>query len=270
MTAMENNHDILIDSSRLRPERTTPMKAMVTTKAIAPPLPDLTPAGELALLARCLYNEGYADHLAGHITYKQRDGTFLVNPFGLAWDEIRASDVMTMAEDGTELAGNWTITPAITLHVELHRARPDIGVALHNHSRWGTLWADVGVVPEIYDQTGALYHGGVAFYGEYWGPVDDAGNAQAAVQSMGDANVCLLANHGVVVVGTDIEQAYLRAMSFEWRCRQAWHVAAARGGRPMDPDAARNYGDFFNHHPVTGLFDAEARRQIRRDPSVLD
>lgn len=250
--------------------RITEMRPMAVTKPIAPPLPDLTPAQELALLARCLFSEGYDDHLAGHITYKQPDGTFLVNPFGLTWDELRASDVMRMDAEGNELGGPWTITPAITLHVELHKARDDIGVAIHNHSRWGTLWADLGRPPAVFDQTGALYHGGVAVYDEYWGPVDDPTNARAAVEAIGDANVALLANHGVVVLAADIEQAYLRAMSFEWRCRQAWHIAAAGGGVPMNPDAARNYGAFFNTHQFTGLFQAMARRELRRDPTILD
>src|SRR5215475_13180109 len=178
--------------------RPTPMRAMAVTKPIAPPLPELTAAQELALLARCLYAEGYNDHLAGHITYKQPDGTFLVNPFGLTWDEIRASDVMRMDADGNEVDGKWTITPAITLHVELHKARQDVTVAVHNHSRWGTIWADLGRVPEIYDQTSAFYHGEVAIYDEYWGAVDDATNAGAAVEAIGDANVGLLANHGVL------------------------------------------------------------------------
>ena len=251
-------------------DQPTQMKAMVVTKPIAPPLPDLTPAQELALLARCLFSEGYDDHLAGHITYKQPDGTFLVNPFGLTWDELRAGDVMHMDADGNELDGTWTITPAITLHVELHKARHDVGVAIHNHSRWGTLWADIGRVPPIYDQTSALFHGDVALYDEYWGSVDDPTNAQAAVKAMGSANVGLLANHGVLVLARDIEQAYLRAMAFEWRCRQAWHVAAAGGGVPMNPTAARNYGDFFNTHQFTGLFEAMARRELRKDPTILD
>ena len=76
---------------------------------IAPPLPTLTPAQELALLARMLHREGYDDHLAGHITYKQPDGTFLVNPFGLTWDELRASDVMHMDAEGNVLDGQWTM-----------------------------------------------------------------------------------------------------------------------------------------------------------------
>jgi L-fuculose-phosphate aldolase len=152
----------------------TQMKAMKVTKPYAPALPELAPAQELALLARCLFSEGYDDHLAGHITYKQPDATFLVNPFGLTWDELRASDLMHMDADGTELDGPWTITPAITLHVELHKARHDVRVAIHNHSRWGTIWADIGRAPEVYDQTSALYHGEVAVYDEYWGAVDDS------------------------------------------------------------------------------------------------
>src|SRR4029079_7208618 len=122
--------------------RLTAMRAMVVTKPIAPALAELNAAQELALLCRCLLAEGYDDHLAGHITYKQPDGTFLVNPFGLAWDEVRASDIMRMDADGKAIDGPWTITPAITLHLELHRARDDIGVAVHNHPRWGTIYAD--------------------------------------------------------------------------------------------------------------------------------
>src|SRR5919106_5340408 len=109
---------------------------------MAPPLPALTPRQELALLARMLHREGYDDHLAGHITLKLPDDTLLVNPFGLAWDEVTAADVMRIDGDGTVLEGRWTVTPAITLHLELHKVRHDAGVLVHNHPRWGTIWAD--------------------------------------------------------------------------------------------------------------------------------
>src|SRR6476620_12534535 len=85
--------------------RPTEMKPPVFTKPFAPSLGELTAPQELALLARCLFAEGYNDHLAGHITSKQPDGNFLVNPFGLTWDELRASDVMTMDSDGNTLDG---------------------------------------------------------------------------------------------------------------------------------------------------------------------
>jgi L-fuculose-phosphate aldolase len=239
-------------------------------RKIAPPLPDLTPARELALLARMLHREGYDDHLAGHITYKQPDGTFLVNPFGLTWDELRASDVMHMDPEGNLLAGPWTITPAITLHVELHRARHDVGVAVHNHPRWATIWADLQRVPEVYDQTSATYSGEVALFDDYSGSVDQVENARAAVGAIGTADVALLANHGILVLAQSPAMAFLRASSFEWRCRQAWHVEAVGKGVPLRPEVQESFGAYFVDHPFPGLFEAMARREIRADATVLD
>jgi ribulose-5-phosphate 4-epimerase/fuculose-1-phosphate aldolase len=237
-------------------------------RSLAPAL-ELTPAQELALLARVLFREGYDDHLAGHITYKQQDGTFLVNPFGLPWDEVCASDVMRMDAEGNRLDGPWTISEAIELHVELRRARRDVTVAVHNHPRWSTLWAGMARVPPIYDQTSALYAGEVALVKEYRGTVEDTDNARYVVSTMGSADVALLANHGVFIAAKDIEQAYLRAMSFEWRARQAWHIEALGGGQAMHPDVVHALGDMFNTCTFPGLFPAMVRREIRRDPSVL-
>lgn len=235
---------------------------------IAPPFPELTPQQELALLARILYREGYNDHLAGHITFRQPDGTFLVNPYGLTWGELRASDVMRMDGDGNQLDGKWTITPAIQLHLELHRVR-HVNVALHNHPEWGTLWADIGRAPEVYDQTGAFYNGKVAVYSEYEGGVDQVSNALGAVEAMGDADVGLLAHHGVLVLGDSIRQVYLRATCFEWRCKMAYRVASAGGGVPMDPQVAFRYGEMFRENSFPGMFEAMARKELREDPGIL-
>jgi len=236
---------------------------------LAPALPDLTPAAELALLARILFREGYDDHLAGHITYKQPDGTLLVNPFGLPWDEVCAADVMRIDLDGTVLDGPWTVTPAITLHLELHRARHDVTVAVHNHPRWATIYADLGRPPAVYDQTSALVAGEVAVYADYQGPVDQTENARAAVDAMGDASMALLQNHGVLVVGRDIPQAYLRAATIEWRSRQTWHVEAVGGGKPLPAEVHEQFGRIFDQVNFPGLFEAMARRELRDDPAIL-
>jgi L-fuculose-phosphate aldolase len=243
--------------------------ATSTVRHIAPPLPDLTPQQELALLARILYREGYNDHLAGHITYKQADGTFFVNPFGLTWGELTAGDVMRMDAQGNQIEGRWTITPAIQLHIELHKRR-DVTVALHNHPEWGTLWADLGRAPLVYDQTGAFYNGEVAVYNEYYGGVDSVSNADAAVTAMGDADICLLAHHGVVVVGASIRQVYFRATCLEWRCRQAYRVLTAGGAVPMERDVAWRYGELFRGNDFPGMFEAMARMELRQDPLILD
>ena len=248
---------------------------MTTTESrrqnpMAPPLPELTPAAEVALLARVLHREGYDDHLAGHITYRQPDGTLLVNPWGLTWDELRASDIMRIDLDGNVLEGPWTVTPAIPLHLELHKARHDVGVALHNHSRWGTVWADVQRIPPVYDQTSAMVPGEIALYDDFNGSVNETSNARACVEALGDARMALLANHGVLVVGNDIAQAHHRAVVLEWRCRNAYDVETLGGGVPVKPEVFAKFSAPFDLRSFPGLFEAMARRELRADPSILD
>jgi ribulose-5-phosphate 4-epimerase/fuculose-1-phosphate aldolase len=229
----------------------------------------LSPEAELVLLARLLFREGYDDHLAGHISYLQPDSTLLVNPFELTWDEVRVADVMRIDLDGNVIAGRWSVNPAIELHLALHRARKDVAVAIHNHPRWGTTWAGARRVPDIYDQTSAQMASPVVLVDEYGGSVNQRPNAERVVDDLGDANAALLAGHGVFVMGTSIRQAYLRALTLEWRCRQAWHVEAIGGKEPLDPAVARAYGEGMEQHCFPGMFEAMARRELRRQPDLL-
>ena len=109
--------------------------------------PDLTDREQIVLLARALWREGYDDHLAGHITVNLGDGTLLCNPWLLTWDEFGPEDVIRIDLDGNVVEGDWPAPLGIPLHLELHKARPGIGWAIHNHSRWGTVWSDMGGCP---------------------------------------------------------------------------------------------------------------------------
>ena len=239
-------------------------------RPMAPALPELTPHAELALLARTLHREGYDDHLAGHITYKQPDGTLLTNPFGLPWDEIRAADVMRMDLDGNTLEGPWTITPAIELHLAVHHLRDDATVVVHNHPRYGTIWADARRIPPVLDQTSAQVVDDLVLYNEYDGDVANRDNAQKAAEALGHHRMALLANHGVMVVGKDVPQAHHRAVFLEWRCRRAWEVQAIGGGHPLPETFVEEFGGIFDHLAFPGLFEAMARRELRHDPTILD
>ena len=232
-------------------------------------LPELTPRAELAVLARALYREGYEDHISGHISYKQADGSLLVNPYHLRWDEVRASHICRIDLDGNVLEGEWFVSTAIQLHLELHRARPDVGVAVHNHPRWGTTWAALRRVPPVYDQTSSLVDNDIALHDSYGKPVGDRDEARSVVAGLGDAKAALLAHHGVLVVAPDIKRAYTRCMSLEWRCRQAWHVEAAGGSTPMPPEASQALAAGIDRRGYPGLFQAMARLEIQSDASVL-
>jgi L-ribulose-5-phosphate 4-epimerase len=231
-------------------------------------LPPLSPRLEVTLLARTLWREGYDDHLAGHITYRQPDGTFLCSPWMLLWEELRPSDLLVIDGEGHVLDGQWPVPPGIPLHLELHRARHDVTVAIHHHPRFGTVWADLGRIPPCYDQSSALGGGTLTLVDEYDGPVNDPSAAARAVKAMGDADMALLANHGVFVLAKSIRAAHQRAVALEQRCRSAWHVEAIGQGRELPTEVrslfGRGDGDGF-----LGFWEAMARRELRVDPSLL-
>jgi ribulose-5-phosphate 4-epimerase/fuculose-1-phosphate aldolase len=234
----------------------------------------LTPEAEVALLARMLHREGYNDHTAGHITYRQDDGTLLTNPFPLTWDEVRASDVVRIDADGNRLSGRYQPSPAIALHVELHRARPDVRVAVHHHPEWASVWAAAGEVPPIYDQTSAMVAGDLVLFDEYERDVTDVDAARRNVEALADHPAAILRNHGVFVVAPSIEIAHLRAVSVEWRCRLAWRVRALGvEGRPMEPGAVENMArrsESGDRATWPWYYEAGIRRELRHDPRVLD
>jgi len=232
-------------------------------------LPELTPRQEIVLLARTLWREGYDDHLAGHITYRQPDGTLLCNPWLLLWDEFRTEDVLVIDLEGKLLEGNWPVPLGIPLHLELHRQRRDVVAAVHSHPRFATIWADLGRIPGCYDQSSALGGGELVVVDEYDGPVDSRDSAARAVASMGTADMALLANHGVFVTAGSIRAVHQRAVALEYRSRRAWHVEALGAGRPL-PEPARSFFEASDGEGFIGFFEAMARKELRRDPTLLD
>jgi ribulose-5-phosphate 4-epimerase/fuculose-1-phosphate aldolase len=235
-------------------------------------LPDLTPEQELVLLARTLWREGYDDHLAGHITINLGDGTLLCNPWLLRWDELRPQDVIRIDLDGNVVEGDWPVPLGIPLHLELHKARHDVGVAMHNHPLYGTVWSDLREIPDSYDQSSSLGGGGdLVLVDEYDGGVNSAEAARKAVDLMGDAELALLAGHGVFVLGSTVRAVHQRAVALEQRCQRAWHIRAA-GAHPESPLPGwyRERMRGSDGNGFLGFWEAMARAELRADPSLVD
>jgi L-ribulose-5-phosphate 4-epimerase len=234
-------------------------------------MPDLTDRQELVFLARCLWREGYADHLAGHITCNLGDGTFLCNPWLLTWDELRPSQVIRIDGEGTVVEGKWPAPSGIALHLELHRLRPTTKWAMHNHPNFGTIWSDMREVPPPMDQTSALGGGELVLVEEYEGPVSDPESAARTAKAIGDADLALLAGHGVFVLGRSAPALAQRAVALEARCRRAWYIRSS--GAPLDTPlptkyldrALARFGDEFAGH-----WEAMVRRELRADQALLD
>ncbi len=232
-------------------------------------LPPMSDKAQVALMCRMLFKEGWNDHIAGHITLRLQDGSILCNPWELAWDELTASDIITLDEEGNNIDSEWNVSPALGLHLQLHSVRPDINVVIHNHAQWSGIWANMQRVPPIYDQSSAYVPGDLPLYNEYEGTFDDDGTALAAVTALGDAKWALLANHGALVVGRDLRQAHLRVATLEWRSRRAYEVELAGGGVPLSAEEVEKVG-IADANGFPFQWEAMARRELREDPSILD
>ena len=233
-------------------------------------IPDLSPREELVVLARALWREGYNDHLAGHITCALGDGTLLCNPWLLTWDEFRPTDVLRIDLEGRVIEGDWPAPLGIPLHLELHRLRPEVGWAVHNHPLYGTVWADMGELPPILDQSSALGGGELVLVNEYQGAVNDPANARRAVEHMGEAAMALLAGHGVFVTGGSPRAVHQRAVALEQRCQHAWYVrAAGSSGTSVLPDAFLDTIRQSRGEEFVGFWEAAVRAELRADPRLL-
>ena len=233
-------------------------------------LGDLSQRQQMAVACRTLAMQGYDDKLAGHVSVRDReDGTIIVPRVGMFWDEITPNDFVRIDGDGTIDEGDGELNPTIVFHLELHKARPDIRCALHNHPPYGTAWACAAALPPLYDQTGANGGGKAVVYSEYEGVVQTSDAAAALARAYGDADLAILTGHGTLVTASSVALALLRAMCFEHRARKAYEVQALGvPGKPLLPEfeasaaaAADIYADM--------LMGKYARRLVDRDPLAL-
>jgi ribulose-5-phosphate 4-epimerase/fuculose-1-phosphate aldolase len=157
--------------------------------------------------------------------------------------------------------------PGALVHLELHKARHGIGWAMHHHSRWGSAWSAMKRLPPVHDQTGAGGGGRLVLVDEYEGNVGQVEAARGAIDRLGDADMAILAHHGVLVTGINVDAVYWRAVSLEWRCRLACIAEACGGGA----DLPQVILDTFGRSEGTGFvgyWETAVRRELRRYPDL--
>ncbi|MFN8043675.1 MAG: class II aldolase/adducin family protein [Mycobacterium sp.] len=245
----------------------------VWAPSVMPPIGvDLTDEQQMAVAFRHLAGIGFAENMAGHITW-QPDGQsdMYVNPWGLWWQELTASDICVVDEDARVVRGRWDVTPAIHIHTEIHRHRPDARVVIHNHPYYVSLIAALGTLPELVHQTGALFLDDMYLVEKYDGEIDAPWRAAELAEQIGSANLVILANHGVIACGKDLAAAVYRAVSIERVCRLAYDVMVT-GRTPT----TMNRGDMVGmqasliERAADVYWAGAARMTIKADRAVLD
>lgn len=238
---------------------------------IAPAGATLDERQKLACLHRVLAGVGFHENMAGHVTMTAGDdGAMWASPWGLWWNEVRAADLVLVDAGGRVAEGRWPVSPAIFLHTELHRARPDARVVVHNHPYHATLLATMGVLPEITHQAACMFDGGLRLVDEYQGQVLDVDAGAWLADAVGDAIGIILVSHGAIVIGSSVEEATYRAYTFDRMCRlTADALTAGRATREIAPEHRPGLRDAFRTHALDAFWNGAVRQILRDDPSVL-
>lgn len=233
---------------------------------------DLTNEQKLACAFRILAHDGFSENMAGHITWADRgDDSALINPWGLWWDEVSASDVCRVDSNGAVTEGKWDVTPAYHIHTELHRRRPDARVVIHNHPYYVTLLAAVGVLPMIAHQTGSLYDDDLSLVDEYGGEINDAELGRGLADQIGDRNNVILASHGIITTADTIELAVYRAASIDRFCRLAYDILLlGKDPLPIEKNIRVAMQKALVERAAGVYWAGAVRKLLRTDPDVLD
>ncbi len=182
---------------------------------------------ELACALRWAARYGLHEGICNHFSVRLPGGDrFLINPQGLHWSEITASDLLVVADDARVLAGRHTVEPtAFFIHSAIHRALPDAGCVLHTHMPYAsalTVAEDARL--EWASQNALRFYGRVAYEEAYNGLALDAAEGDRLATLMRDADVLFLANHGVIVRGPTIAQAFDDLYYLERACMLQAHA----------------------------------------------
>lgn len=245
----------------------------VWSPSVVPPIGvDLGDEQALAVAFRHLADIGFAENMAGHITWQPEGQTdMLVNPWGLWWAELCASDICTVDQDAGVVAGRWDVTPAIHIHTELHRARSDARVVIHNHPYYVSLLASLHTAPELVHQTGSLFLDDLCFVDSYDGEIDTAARAGELAERIGDANLAILASHGVIAMGRTLAEAVYRAATIERVCKMAYHVMlTGKTPPPMKRSDMAGMQASLIERAADVYWAGAARMTIKADRQVLD
>lgn len=183
------------------------------------------------MAARLGLHEGICNHLSAVVP--GRPDLFLVNPYGLAFAEITASSLLLCDLEGNVLEGDGAPeATAFCIHGRLHRAKPRARAAFHTHMPHATALAMLEGPPLLWaGQTALRFFGRVAVDEAYNGLALDEREGDRIAASLGDADVMFLKNHGVMVLGTSIAEAWDDLYYLE-RAAQAQLLAQA-SGRPL-------------------------------------
>lgn len=187
---------------------------------------------ELSGLYRVVHRLGWCDLIFNHITARVpgEDRHFLINPFGLRYDEVTASNLVLIDLDGRPVRpSRWPVNAAgFVVHGAVHRHRPDAHVVLHTHTREGMAVACKAEGLSHDSFYGAMLTDEVAYH-PFEGVTVHEGEMARLAASLGQRQMMVLRNHGLLTCGPDVPSAFFAMWLLQRACETQCDAQALAG-----------------------------------------
>jgi ribulose-5-phosphate 4-epimerase/fuculose-1-phosphate aldolase len=221
-------------------------------------------AGAFRLFARFGYDEG----VAGHITVRdpERADCFWVNPFGMHFSQIRASDLVLVNANGEVIEGDHHVnTSAFAIHSRVHAARPDTVAAAHAHSIHGKAWASLGRLLDPITQDSCAFYQDHGLFDDYTGVVYDPAEGDRIAQALGSGKALIMRNHGLLTVGSTVDEAAWWFITMDRSCQVQLLAEAAGTPVPIEHESALvarsqvagAFNGWFQYQPMWNMISRE-------------
>jgi ribulose-5-phosphate 4-epimerase/fuculose-1-phosphate aldolase len=190
---------------------------------------------ELAAAFRLTAMMGWTDMLGTHISCRVPDteDQFLINPYGLLFDEITASALIKCDVDGKKLSDSpYEVNEAgFTIHSAIHMGAPAAHAVMHCHTQYGVAVSAQkdGLLPLTQMALTAL---SLVRYHDFEGVAQDLDERERLVQDLGDGGMLILRNHGTLTVGATVGEMFARMYRLERACK--FQITAMTGGAQLN------------------------------------
>lgn len=215
---------------------------------------------DLAAAFRLIAHFGMDDLISTHLSARLpgKSHRFLLNPYGIMFDEITASSLVVVDPEGHAIQKQDEAkinNAGFTIHSAVHMAREDAQCVIHTHTLAGMAVAaqEEGLLP--LNQKSMCFYGDVAYH-DYEGVALDLDERERLVRDLGTKDVMILKHHGLLTVGRTVSEAFLNMYLLEQSCRL--QIAATQGGLkislPSDKIASHTAQQFqtegYNRSPL--------------------
>lgn len=183
---------------------------------------------------------GFSEGVAGHITVRDPEKTdhFWVNPFGVSFNQITPELLLLVNHNGDVVEGSLPVNrAAFAIHSQVHAARPDVEAAAHSHSVYGKSFSCLGEKLRPITQDACAFYEDHGLFNDYSGIVNELEEGKRIAEALGDTKAAILQNHGLITVGTTIDEAVWWFVTMERSC-QAQLLAMQTGKDMIEIDHA--------------------------------